>query len=60
MKEPGKEPPVSVMAKMFDKSILYPKSLKSPGVTSHVADEEPAWVMGTGDLGWAPLSPHHG
>lgn len=54
MKEPGKEPPVSAMAKMFDESILSSNSPKSPGVVSHEADEEPAWVMGARNLSRAP------
>lgn len=60
MKVPGKEPPVSAMAKMVDKSILSPSSLQSPGLMSHVADEEAARAMGAGGRGRTPEAPHHG
>lgn len=60
MKELGKEPHVSAMAKMYDKSIPSLNSPESPGVTSHVADEEPAWVTAAGGLCRAPCSPRHG
>ncbi|KAK2523123.1 hypothetical protein Q9966_012193 [Columba livia] len=48
------------MAKTFDKSSVCPNSLRSPGVTSHVVDEESVWVMGASVLGQAPWSPYDG
>lgn len=50
VKGPGQELPVSAMAKMFDKNILSPKA---SGVASHVAVEDPGWVMGGRSLSWA-------
>lgn len=44
VKEPGKEPPVSAMAKMFDKSIFSPNSLKSPGLTWRMKSLLGLWV----------------
>jgi len=56
-KELGKEPRVSAMAKMYDKSIFSLNSPKSPGVTSHVLDEEPVRVTAAGGRSWVPRSP---
>lgn len=53
---PGQDLPVSAMAKMFDKSIFFPKASR---VASHVADEDPGWAMGTRNFSYAPQTPQN-